>query len=157
MGSYPWGPHGPQSGPNQVTPNPTPAWVPPPAPSGGSWSPPAPSYGGGGGGAAPTYSGGSVGTYIRRKKSYVLGVILTALFGPFGLMYVTFRGMLLMLGLLLGTPYMLARTGAYGPAFKRMPLEIIGRDAVMNRWWALAAVISVVWSVIGVWRHNRQM
>lgn len=31
MGSYPWGPHGPQSGPNQVTPNPTPSYVPPPA------------------------------------------------------------------------------------------------------------------------------
>ena len=157
MGSYPWGPHGPQSGPNQVTPNPTPAWVPPPAPSGGSWSPPAPSYGGGGGGAAPNYGGVAAGGYVRRKKSYILGVILPALFGPFGLMYVTFRGALLMVGLMLATPYMLARMGAYGPAFQRMPLNIIGREAVMNGWWTLAAMISLVWCVIGVWRHNRNV
>jgi len=155
MGSYPWGPHGPQSGPNQVTPNPTPAWVPPPAPSGGGgW---APVHSAGGGGAAQAYSGGTAGTYTPRKKSYLLGVILPALFGPFGLMYVTFRGMLLMLGLMLGTPYMLARMGTYGPAFSRVPLNIIGRDAVMNKWWTLAAMISVVWCVIGVWRHNRNI
>jgi hypothetical protein len=159
MGSYPWGPHGPQSGPNQVTPNPTPAYVPPPAPSGGSWAPPAPSYGGGGRGA-PNYGGGGgtgAGVGGPRRKGYVLAVILTAIFGPFGLMYITFRGALLMLALLLGTPYTLARMGAYGRAFQRTPLEIIGRDAVMNRWWTLAVMICVVWSVIGVWWHNRKI
>jgi hypothetical protein len=152
MGSYPWGPHGPQAGPNEVTPNPTPAWVPPPAASGGSWAPPTASYGGG---AAPTYNAGYSGAYVPRKKSYLLAAVLTVLFGPLGLIYVTFRGMLLMVTLLLGTPYTLAKLGAYGPAFRRAPIEIIGRDAVMNRWWALAAMISFGWALIGVWRRNR--
>ena len=61
MGTYPWGPHGPQSSPQQTTPNPTATSSFPPLGGGGAF--PAPMGGGypaGGtvGGVAPTGSGG---------------------------------------------------------------------------------------------------
>ena len=155
--NYPWGPHGPQAGPNQVTPNPTPAYVPPPAPSGGSWAPaPSVPYSGGGGGNYAG-SGTAAGTYTPRPKSYVLALILGAVFGPFGLLYVSARGALLLLLLLGGVPVTLAKLGAYGPALHRFPLEVLGRDAVMNPMWRLCVMASLVWAVIGVWRHNRRL
>ena len=83
MGSYPWGPHGPQSGPNQVTSNPTPAYVPPPAAP--SWTP---TVQGGGYGGGPVANTGYVATPSGpRKKHYVLAVILAAIFEPVGLFY----------------------------------------------------------------------
>jgi hypothetical protein len=159
--SYPWGPHGPQSGPNEVTPNPTPAYVPPAHDAGaydaynaGSYAPPA-TYSGGtrastGGGYAPT-------TYTPRPKSHVVAMILSFLFGPFGLFYASKKGALVMLLLLFGVPVALAMQGAWGPAFHRHPLEILGHDAVMNRMWSVAVFFSVVWSVIGVRSYNKKL
>jgi len=150
--SYPWGPHGPQSGPNQVTPNPTPAWVPQQI-GGGSWAPSAPAPYSGGGNA-----GGSVATvpWTPRPKSYVLALILSLLFGPFGLFYASKKGSLVVFLLMLGVPYMLATLGAFGPGFHRQPLYILQHDAVMNRFWALAVFCSLIWSVISVRRYNKE-
>ena len=149
--SYPWGPHGPQSGPNQVTPNPTPSWVPQQI-GGGGWAPSTPAPSGGGGNA------GQVATvpWTPKPKSYVLGLILSAIFGPFGLFYASKKGALIVFLLMLAVPVALASMGAYGPAFHRQPLEIIGRDAVMNRFWTLAVFSSLIWAAIGVRGYNKK-
>jgi hypothetical protein len=122
---------------------------------GGSWAPSAPTAYSGGGGAN---AGGTVATvaWTPRPKNYLLAVILSFFFGPFGLFYASKKGSLVLLILLFGVPYTLASLGAYGPAFHRQPLEIIGRDAVMNRFWVLAVMISLAWSVVGVMRYNKQ-
>ena len=54
MGTYPWGPHGPQSSPHEVMPNPTAPSAPVPDFGGGNYYPTTPSYGGG-------YAGGATG------------------------------------------------------------------------------------------------
>lgn len=152
-GNYPWGPHGPQSGPNQVTPNPTPAWVPPPsAPSGGSWGVPA---------RGPSGGGGSVGTgypitFTPRPKRYWLALILAAIFGPLGLFYASKKGALLLLVLLFAVPYTLAALGGWHGAFRRHPLYVLGNDGVMDGMWRLFVVASLVWSVFGVHRYNKK-
>lgn len=152
MGSYPWGPHGPQSGPNQVTPNPTPAWVPPPpAASGGSWGVPAPS--GGGGGAVNT---NYTYTFKRGPKHYWLGLILAAIFGPLGLFYASKKGALLLLVLLFAVPLTLATLGGWHGAFLRHPLNVLGNDRVMDGMWRLCVLGSLVWCVFGVRRYNKQ-
>jgi len=158
MGSYPWGPHGPQSGPNQVTPNPTPAYVPPPpAPA---YYPPSP---------APTYYPQSSGSYNGatqsagygsgytgpRKKSYVLAFILALLFGPLGLFYASKKGALIMLVLLFVVPITLAAMGAYPFVSPSNPLRVIQYDRVMNPMYSSCLFFCVIWSVAGVLRHNR--
>jgi hypothetical protein len=156
MGTYPWGPHGPQSGPNEVTPNPTPAYVPPPASS--DWGAPAPtyspspSYGGGG------YSGGGVATYSGpRRKSYIFAVMWTAILGPFGMFYYTMKGALIMLLFLFGVPIALTALG-HAPGFYEAgdPISIIGNEAVMNRMWSTVLPFCVIWGVIAVRRHNKK-
>ena len=157
MGSnmYPWGPHGPQSGPNQVIPNPTPAYVPPPASSGG-WSAPVPSYsgGGGGGGGFSGYAGYSG----PRKKSYILSTLLTMIFGPFGLFYANAKGALVMLGFLFALPAVLGFLGM-GPGVRHAgdPLAMLNNDRVMENMWSLSVFCSVIWSLIAVMRHNRKV
>ena len=152
MGTYPWGPHGPQSGPNEVTPNPTPAYVPPPSST--DWSAPAstPSYGGG-----PTYSGGgAVGYTGPHTKSYFFAILLSAIFGPLGLFYATKKGALVMLLLLFGYPIALTALGhAPGVYEAGNPISIIGNDAVMNGVWRIAMPVSVIWSIFAVASHNR--
>src|SRR5579884_3940290 len=103
MGSYPWGPHGPQSGPNQVTPNPTPAWVPPPPGPSYTAQPHAASYSGG-----AVQSSGYVAPSGPRKKHYVVAVLLALLFAPLGLLYASKKGALVLLILLFAVPIALA-------------------------------------------------
>jgi len=149
-GSYPWGPHGPQSGPNQVTPNPTPAWVPPPAaPSGGSWGRPLPAGGGGQAGTSVPI------TFTPRPKRYWLALLLAAIFGPLGLFYASKKGALLLLALLFAVPYAMATMGVW-PAFHRHPLYVLANDAVMDRMWRVCVMASLVWCVSGVHRYNKQ-
>ena len=159
MGSYPWGPHGPQSGPNEVTPNPTPAYVPPPEPSGGSWAPPAYNPSASSYGAPAAYSGGAVygRTFTPRPKSYLLALILSFLFGPLGLFYATKKGALVMLLLLVGVPVGLGVLGTWGGAIQRHPLEILGHDSVMNRFWSVSVFFSMIWSVIRVRGYNKRL
>ena len=157
MGTYPWGPHGPQSGPNEVTPNPTPAYVPPPSST--DWSAPAstPSYGGGGY-QQPTYSGGgAVGYTGPHTKSYFFAILLSAIFGPLGLFYATKKGGLVMLLLLFGYPIALTALGhAPGVYEAGNPISIIGNDLVMNPLWKMVVPVCVIWSVIGVMGYNRK-
>ena len=152
MGSnyYPWGPHGPQGGPNQVTPNPTPAYVPPPS-NPVSYGAPAPAtYGAPGRGAHQgTY------TYTPGPKHYWLALLLTFIFGPLGLFYASKKGALLLLVLLFAVPYSLASLGVWPGTFHRHPLYILQHDAVMNQMWSLCVGVSMIWSVIGVRRYNK--
>jgi len=153
MGSFPWGPHGPQSGPNQVTPNPTPAYVPPPPmESPGSFGVPAPaSYGGGGGGVV-----GYQGTYTPGPKHYWLALPLTFFLGPLGLFYASKKGALLLLVLFFAGPYLLA---SYGPSlgiFPRHPQFALQR-AMINQMWSLCVVLSMIWSVVAVRLHNKAL
>jgi hypothetical protein len=155
MGTYPWGPHGPQSGPNQVTPNPTPAYVPP-ASSG--WDAPAtsssPAYGGGYSGSGGGFAGYS-GPY---RKSYILAIILTCLFGPLGLFYASKKGGLIMLLFLLGVPIGLNELGKfhYGYAMGD-PFSILERSVVMDPMLKITVVFSLIWAVIAVRKYNKAL
>jgi len=161
MGSFPWGPPGPQSGPNQVTPNPTPAYVPPawnpalayipPAPTPVSYGTPAP--------AAHTGSGGGVylHTHTPGPKHYWLAVLLSFLFGPVGLFYASKKGALILLLLLVGVPVGLAALGAWPGAIHRHPLSVQEHDSIMNRMWSACVFFSMIWCVIGVRRYNQTL
>lgn len=150
--SYPWGPHGPQSGPNQVTPNPTPAWVPPPPmASPGPFVPQASGPSASAGGASTSYPI----NYAPRPKHYWLALILAAIFGPLGLFYASKKGALLLLVLLFAVPYTLASMGVW-PVFHRHPLDVLGNDRVMDGMWRLCVLASLVWCVFGVRRYNKQ-
>lgn len=154
MGSYPWGPHGPRSGPNQVTPNPTPAWVPPPAAP--TYNPQPQSYGH----APSSYGGGQSTGYVAtgpRKKSYVLALILAALFGPLGLFYASKKGVLIILALLFAVPVTLAAMGAYRFVPANAPWQVIQYDRVMNGMYSICVFCCLIWSVIGVWRRNKSV
>jgi hypothetical protein len=157
MNTYPWGPHGPQSSPHQVTPNPTPAYVPPPAAP--SYSNPV-SYGGGGG-----YSGGGTGTYTGGggvgyggpvRRSYAIAFVLAAIFGPFGLLYSNAKPAKLLLllvaantawNVLTTSSTVIERAGGY--------LSFIGDSASMASLWSLVTFLSVILSIVGV-RASRQ-
>ena len=150
MSTYPWGPHGPQSGPNEVTPNPTPSYVPPPMPS---YNAPTPSYG------APSpvaYGGGSVdfGPSGPRHKHYFIALILTFLFGPLGLFYATKKGGMAMLFLLVGVPVTLGMIGVLPFGSPSHPFAILDHSSVMDPMWSLSVFISMVWSVFAVKSYN---
>src|SRR5690349_10949457 len=109
MGTFPWGPNGPETGPNEVTPNPTPSYVPPPPTP--SYEPPASSWGAPVSG--PAYYGGNSVPYTGpvysgpikpRRKHYFLALFLTFLFGPLGLFYASKKGALAVLFLLVAVP-----------------------------------------------------
>lgn len=154
MGSYPWGPHGPQSGPNEVTPNPTPSYVPP-APTPDYYPPPASSpvsYGGG-----PVQYSGPVqytGPVRPRRKGYLVALGLTFFFGPLGLLYATKKGGLAMLFFLVAVPVALGVVGVLPGGSPSHPFAILDHSSVMDRMWSISVVVSVFWSVIAVNRHN---
>jgi hypothetical protein len=154
MGTYPWGPHGPQSGPNQVTPNPTPAYVPPAWPSAPA---PFPSYGG-----QPAYGGGGGGGYVGtggpRGKSYLLAILLSMFFGPFGLLYASKKVAVVMLlavfGLtlsqvLLAPAAMIRASGGV--------IDFMANNALLDQMWSFAIFCSVIVSIFGVMRYNRAL
>ena len=149
MGSYPWGPHGPQSSPNEVTPNPTPAYVPPPSDPSPSWESGSatPSYSGAGSGAF-TGGVGYAGPPLPRYKSYVWALVLAFLLGPLGLFYVSKKGGLAMLFLLVAVPVALTSLGAFPVGSPSHPFSILEHSSVMDRMWSLWVVGSMVWSVI---------
>lgn len=157
MGDYPWGPHGPQSGPNQVTPNPTPAYVPPPSTPDyftPAYAPPStPAYY-----PAPgpvSYSAGAYqGPIKRRAKHYFVALILTFLFGPLGLFYATKKGALTMLLLLVAVPVVLGMVGVLPGGSPNHPFSILDHSSVMDRMWSISVVFSMLWSMIGVNRYN---
>ena len=148
MNTYPWGPHGPQSSPHQVTPNPTQSYVPPPA---------APAYNpivhsGGGGGYAGGYSGGGVAGYAGPpRKSYVIAFILSGIFGPFGLFYANAKAAKILLVLVaanVGFHVMSAPAAAISRAGGL--LSFIGDSDALASVWSLATFCSVVLAVLGV-------
>ncbi|SRR6266496_1763728 len=157
MDSYPWGPHGPQSGPNQVTPNPTPAYVPPP-PEPAYIPPPSPSPSYGWQPSNPGESSGGAIPYagpVRpRPKRYVIALILAVFFGPLGLFYATKKGALAMLFLLLAVPVALSMAGVLPYGSVSHPLAILEHSSVMDPMWSLCALLSMLWSVVAVNRHN---
>ena len=150
MSTYPWGPHGPESGPNQVTPNPTPSYVPPP---------PTPSY------APPTstpisYGGGAVqytGPVQRGPKHYFLALVLTFVFGPLGLFYATKKGALTMLFLLVAVPVGLSLAGVLPYGSLAHPFAILDHSSVMDGFWSVSVFFSMIWSVIAVKSYNANL
>jgi len=159
MGSYPWGPHGPQTGPNEVTPNPTPSYVPPPPMQ--TYVPPSPRpvYSAGGGSAS--YSSASYpvarGSSRPSRKRYWLALSLTFLFGPLGLFYASKKGALVMLFLLFAVPIGLSMAGMLPWGSQSHPFAILNHDSVMDQMWSLAAFFSMIWAVIGVRIHNASL
>jgi hypothetical protein len=159
MGTYPWGPHGPQSGPHEVTPNPTPSYVPPPSSDwggGSNWGTSTPSSGGGGySGGGPVYTGPPA---PPRPRSYIVAVFWTLLCGPFALLFYSIPGMLLVLMLMLGYPVALIKLG-HPPGYYEpdLPISIWGNETVMAPLWWKAVVVSMVWAVVIVVRYNREI
>ncbi len=154
MGNYPWGPHGPQSGPNEVTPNPTPAYVPPPTPS--YDPPPTPSYGSPSTGPV-SYGGGPVqyaGPIQPRPKGYFVALILTVLLGPLGLFYATKKGALAMLFFLVAVPVALSSAGVLPFGSASHPFAILDHSSVMDRMWSISVTLSMLWSVLAVNHYN---
>jgi hypothetical protein len=149
MGNYPWGPHGPQSGPNEVTPNPTPAYVPPPMPSYD-----APVYGSPG----PVGSGGGFVAHSGpRRKGYFFPLILALLFGPLGLFYTSGKGALAMLLFLVGVPVGLSVIGVLPFGSVNHPFAVLDHSSVMDGMWKISVVFSMVWAAVAVNRHNARI
>src|SRR5258708_17641711 len=150
MGNYPWGSHGPQSGPNQVTPNPTPAYgAPPPNPTPAYYPTSTPSYGGGPvpyGGAGASYTG----PILPRRKGYFMALILTFLFGPLGLFYATKRGALAMLLFLVGVPVALSAAGALPFGSSSHPFAGLDHSSVIDGLGSVSAFFSMLWSLVAV-------
>ena len=156
MGTYPWGPHGPQSGPNEVTPNPTPAYVPPPPTP--SWDAPStPSYGGGGYSGGATGTGGAVlGTGGPPHKSYFLAIILSTLFGPLGLLYSS--KMMGVLGLVTFSFLVYTQVAHVPMAVINASggfLNFMANNALLDHMWSVFVFWSVVLGIIGVFRFNQ--
>jgi hypothetical protein len=153
MGTYPWGPHGPQSGPNQVTPNPTPSYVPPSSGGGDYYAPTSssPAYGGWyGGGAAAAYSG-------PWRKSYILAIIFAVLFGPLGLFYTSKKGALIMLLFLIGVPVGLNAFMQYSNGSVISPFGILEHSVVMDPMLRITGGICVIWTVVAARRFNKAL
>ena len=157
MGNYPWGPHGPQSGPNEVTPNPTPAYVPPPPnPTPAYYPTSTPAYGAPTAGPA-SYGGGSVsysGPILPKRKGYFMALILTFLLGPLGLFYATKKGALAMLLFLVGVPVALSAAGLLPFGSASHPFAVLDHSSVMDGMWRISVAFSMAWSVVAVNSHN---
>jgi hypothetical protein len=151
MGTYPWGPHGPQSGPNQVTPNPTPSYVPPP-PQAPYVPPSGPGFGGGG--QVPVQYTGTIATGPR-KKGYIVALILALFFGPLGLFYASKKGALILLAILATVPLVLSFGGMLPGGVPRNPFEVWSYDFVMDPIWAVLVVVSAIWAIFGVRAFNK--
>jgi len=142
----PFGPHGPQVGANTVTPNPTPAYQPPvytpPTPSYHSPQPSRSSYSAdtASTGRAPASSGGVAMPARPFRKSMLLGVLLSWLLGPLGLLYAVTGGSRgqLIAALLFSGAY------AYG-------MVTSGSTPV----WLVLEVVCVTWTVVAISRRNR--
>ena len=158
MGTYPWGPHGPQSGPNEVTPNPTPAYVPPASTpdwsSGSNWG--TPTTGSGGGYQQPVYTGAVPAYSGPPLKSYFIAFLLTVIFGALGLFYASKKGAIIMLVFLVLFPFALTTVGAApGVYVAGQPWTILKNDNVMASMWSLCTFLSVIWSIFAVRSFNK--
>jgi hypothetical protein len=156
MNTYPWGPHGPQSSPHQVTPNPTPAYVPPPMPA---YQAPAASTGSTGGGySGDPVAGGVAGFGGPMRKGYVTAFILAAIFGPLGLLYSNAKPAKLLLLLVAANTAWNVFT-ASAPAIERAGgyLSFIGSSESMAALWSLVTFLSVLLSVVGVKAFNKAL
>ncbi len=151
MGNFPWGPHGPQTGPNQITPNPTAPYVPPPA-APAYFPPTVPMQGPVGYGPpnAPAY-------YGPTKKHYWIALPLAFILGPIGLFYASKKGALILLIAWFGVPVGLTATGVLSFASPAHPFDILGNHFVMTSMWSLCTCLSLVWSIFGVHRHNASL
>ena len=144
---YPWGPHGPRSDHPNVIPNPTPVDT---VPKFEAWQPTVPSLGGGG-----SYSGS---TALPRNpgKSVLMGILLTAIFGPLGLFYASKKGALAMLVAWFGLSMLMSLPGS--PAAQPgAPSPALWIEVAFQVLWPLAAAGSVVLSVVAVIAHNKKL
>jgi hypothetical protein len=83
-----------------------------------------------------------------------MALILTFLFGPLGLFYATKKGALAMLFLLVAVPVALGVAGVLPGGSASHPFAILDHSSVMDRMWSISVVLSMLWSVIAVNRHN---
>lgn len=59
-----------------------------------------------------------------------------------------------MLFLLFAVPIGLGMIGFYPVAVGRNPLIVLQYDSIMNPIYSICVFFSVIWSVVGVYRHN---
>jgi hypothetical protein len=105
----------------------------------GNRLPESPRVPGGNAGATSAYSGPA---HPGSPKSMIAAVLLPALLGPVGLFYGSRKGAIALIALLLVVP---------------MATGTLDDGTIMYLLIAASIAISVVWSVVAVWRYNRNV
>lgn len=79
------------------------------------------------------------------SRGFVLPVILALAFGPFGLLYTTWRGGIALIALMV-----------LAGRIRGGSMEAVSSDTVMQPIWAAGVAISVVWTCLAVMAYNRR-
>jgi hypothetical protein len=82
----------------------------------------------------------------RIRKKIPVAVILALLFGPFGLIYTTWMGAIVMTALT-----------AFAGFVRGGSMAAISSDVVMQPIWKCAVVVSIVWTILAARAHNTRI
>jgi hypothetical protein len=86
-----------------------------------------------------------------------MGILLTALFGPLGLFYASKKGALAMLAAWFGLSMLMSLPGAGSASQPGVPFVALWMEVAFQVLWPLAALGSIIWSVIAVLGHNKRL
>lgn len=81
-----------------------------------------------------------------RPRSMWLGIVLALIFGPFGMIYISWTGAVVLTGLTVVAGYI------HGGS-----MAALDRDSIMEPIWRLAVIASVVWMFIAIRAHNSRL
>ena len=79
----------------------------------------------------------------RRRRSLIIAAVLALIFGPFGMIYTTWRGAAIVFGLTALAGYV-----------KGGGMAALENDAVMQPIWRYAVIVSVIWTLLVGRAHN---
>jgi hypothetical protein len=136
----PWGPHGPQVPPNTVAPHPSASTTPESSGPGlaPAYTVPAPSQ--------STFGSGFGGVPLEsRRKSYIAGIFLCLLFGPFGILFAYPL-----------KPYVLNVLAMIGAVFA-VAFYFYTSSTIFHAAWFFSVPVAMTICLIGVYRHNKNI
>jgi hypothetical protein len=81
-----------------------------------------------------------------RPRGMLFGIVLALIFGPFGLIYASWTGALVLTGLTAAAGYI---TGG--------GMAALDSDTIMQPIWRLAVVASVIWMIVAIRTHNARL